>query len=56
MGNRQGFADADWRHDLSDEMIERAVTANSRLLDELESIAAMKASFETAELTMRDKN
>jgi hypothetical protein len=43
-------------YDLSDEMIERAVTANSRLLDEVESIAAMKASFETAELTMRDKN
>ena len=29
-------------------MIERAVAANDRLLTELETIAAMKASFETA--------
>jgi hypothetical protein len=34
--------------DITEEMIEKALAANDRLLTELETIAATKASFETA--------
>jgi hypothetical protein len=41
--------------EISGEMIDLALAANDRLLNELGVIAAMKASFET-ELYMRDKH
>jgi hypothetical protein len=37
-------------YDITDDMIEQALAANDRLVAELQTIAAMKASFETAEM------
>ena len=37
-------------YDITDDMIEQALAANDRLFKELETIAAMKASFEVAEM------
>ena len=37
-------------YDINDDMIEQALAANDRLVAELQTIAAMKASFETAEM------
>jgi hypothetical protein len=40
--------------DITDDMIAAAVAAHDRLLNELETIIAMRASYETAELTMKN--
>jgi hypothetical protein len=37
-------------HDITDDMIEQALAANDRLVAELQTMAAMKASFDTAEM------